>query len=242
MTLNRATAAKANRLSFGRQADNDRAEIARIESDAKYSEEGRAEAIRPIRDRATERHNDYMNRTKTLVDAAQASYNMYRPRESQARAALASPERAAAIRTLATGLPAANLLQMARLAAEKADLPAAYGLRLALNAAAATGSLSEEDAGAVHSALDRIVYPEAEAARAEYLAAKIEYDTLELAGPMNDPIDVINANPVVAIQRARAAAAIEQEDGTLLYLGDNDRAHVQQLAGTMDERQPADAA
>jgi hypothetical protein len=46
----------------------------------------------------------------------------------------------------------------------------------------------------------------------------------------------------VAIQRARAAAAIEQEDGTLLYLGDNDRAHVQQLAGTMDERQPADAA
>jgi hypothetical protein len=131
---------------------------------------------------------------------------------------------------------------MARLAAESTDLPAAHGIRLALNSSVPTGAMHETDIGAVHEALDLIVYPDAEAARAEYLATKIEYDELAGAGPMNDPAVALFANPIAAINRTRAAAAIEGEDGALRHLSDGERIRLQRLAGTIKEAEATIAA
>lgn len=108
----------------------------------------------------------------------------------------------------------------------------AHGIRLALNATVPIGTLQEREIGAVHDALDLFVYAEARIARAEYIAAKIEYDMLTGAGLMNDAAGDLPANLAAATNRAREAKAIEQEGGTLRHLRDNERPDLQRFAGT----------
>jgi hypothetical protein len=228
-----ALKARGIRSRFFTEADKDREELRAIEKDERLTAAARSEAISTINWRAKARYGERAERARKVLLEARADYDRFSPRSAQTSAAMAKPERAAAIKSMATGASMADLLNLAKLTAETKDLAGAHGLRLALAGVLPADRSQEVELGKVHAVLDTIAPAEGEAARADYLAAKIEYQRLLDAGPLNDPASFITEDPAGALTRMRTFEAMDPADGTLRNLTDADRTRFQELAGTL---------
>ena len=233
MTL-RAKTAKSNRERLMREAKLDSAELAAIERDAHLTEIGRKERSTPIRARMQERYEATIANTRTLVEAAQAEYERALPCKAQLRAALKNPERAAALKALATGASVTELRELAAAAAELKDLAAAHGIRIALGSAIAQGTIDETGVSSVRALLEHVADAESELAMADFVAAKVEFDRLVAGGPSGNASSAVLADPVARLQDSRAAASYGS-DGATIQISEAEQVRLQKIAGTFEE-------
>jgi hypothetical protein len=237
----RARTIKQIRTAFLAAAEKDRQRIEQLRNDRDLTEDGRSKKTAPILKESGERFEVALERARRELAAARERFAEYQPRAMQMRASLTKPDRTTAVRAMATGASIADIMTMIEQAKKDADLPAAHGLRLALQSLPVTPS-TEKTIGELHERLDGIVYREAEEVTADYVAARIEFNALADAGELGDISGSILKNPAESINRLREALAVEDEDGRTRHFNDADRVKMQELAGTIEPASDASAA
>lgn len=154
------------------------------------------------------------------VEAARAKYIENLPAAHFARAAFKNPERAAAIRSLATGASDEQLDELIKLAVSQKDLAAAHGLRgtigQSLQAVGDGNPGTTKRYAAMVNALDGIVTEQTKASLAELVAAQHVALMMEAGGPEGssyfmDPVKLL------AVSRESSIVPTDTTGGTRSY-------------------------
>jgi hypothetical protein len=220
-------------MSFKSRSASDRTERNRIVAEP-YTRQARAEKLQPIDSAIKKHYDDARFAILKAISEAEKEYARHLPTTTQRLAALKNPERATAVRDLATGLRAKELVMLAKATGAAGDAPAAFGLRMALSAVpatAATAFFTDIEAHDFHEALNSIGAAERKEALVDVVSARDQLLRLESAGPYLVLHDTLINDPVSLMRGVESIASVEINEGVTRRLPDAQVKELCELGG-----------